>query len=161
MINQANRRPGHASYPSAIRSKPFAPVFTYSKELLNQSPAIVLDPTPQGQQLFGGAARLPVRLCDFSRGTRRHRPGRTQTLPAQEGRSEGSHGVRDALSADVDPVRAGRLLRLAGSEFDRPSQPPAAAGPADPGGCRISDARTRHRCRPRSSSGRGRAASST
>ena len=32
MINQANRRPGHASYPSAIRSKPFAPVFTYEKE---------------------------------------------------------------------------------------------------------------------------------
>lgn len=25
MINQANRRPGHATYPSAIRSMPFAP----------------------------------------------------------------------------------------------------------------------------------------
>jgi hypothetical protein len=32
MINQANRRPGHAAYPSTIRSKPFAPVFTYRKE---------------------------------------------------------------------------------------------------------------------------------
>jgi len=32
MINQANRRPGHAAYPSTIRSKPFAPVFTCEKE---------------------------------------------------------------------------------------------------------------------------------
>jgi hypothetical protein len=31
MINQANRRPGHAAYPSTIRSKPFAPVFTCAK----------------------------------------------------------------------------------------------------------------------------------
>ncbi len=28
MISQANRRPGHATWLSAIRSKPFAPVFT-------------------------------------------------------------------------------------------------------------------------------------
>ena len=32
MINQANRCPGHAAYPSTIRSKPFAPVFTCQKE---------------------------------------------------------------------------------------------------------------------------------
>ena len=29
MISQANRRPGHATCLSAIRSKPFAPVFTF------------------------------------------------------------------------------------------------------------------------------------
>jgi hypothetical protein len=28
MISQANRHPGHATYLSDIRSKPFAPVFT-------------------------------------------------------------------------------------------------------------------------------------
>jgi hypothetical protein len=31
MISQANRRPGHASCLSTIRSKPFAPVFTFQK----------------------------------------------------------------------------------------------------------------------------------
>jgi len=31
MINQANRRPGHATCLSTIRSKPFAPVFTFQK----------------------------------------------------------------------------------------------------------------------------------
>jgi len=31
MISQANRRPGHAACLSAIRSKPFAPVFTFQK----------------------------------------------------------------------------------------------------------------------------------
>jgi len=34
MINQANRRPGHATWLSAIRSKPFAPIFTFQKSLL-------------------------------------------------------------------------------------------------------------------------------
>jgi len=29
MISQANRRPEHAAYLSAIRSKPFAPIFTF------------------------------------------------------------------------------------------------------------------------------------
>ena len=32
MINQANRCPGHASHPSAIRSMPFAPVFNCPRE---------------------------------------------------------------------------------------------------------------------------------
>ena len=31
MISQANRHPGHAAYPSTIRSKPFAPIFTYAR----------------------------------------------------------------------------------------------------------------------------------
>ena len=31
MINQAHRRPGHATCFSAIRSKPFAPVFTFQE----------------------------------------------------------------------------------------------------------------------------------
>jgi len=31
MISQANRRPGHAACPSIIRSKPFAPIFTFHK----------------------------------------------------------------------------------------------------------------------------------
>jgi len=37
MINQANRRPGHAASPSTIRSKPFAPVFSYPKEQIIES----------------------------------------------------------------------------------------------------------------------------
>ena len=41
MISQANRRPGHAACPSTIRSKPFAPLFTFQicllSALLNRS----------------------------------------------------------------------------------------------------------------------------
>ncbi len=37
MINQANRRPGHATCLSAIRSKPFAPIFTFQKSQLSGS----------------------------------------------------------------------------------------------------------------------------
>jgi len=33
MISQANRHPGHATYLSDIRSKPFAPVFTFQIRL--------------------------------------------------------------------------------------------------------------------------------
>lgn len=36
MISQANRRPGHATWLSDIRSKPFAPVFTCQKNSLAQ-----------------------------------------------------------------------------------------------------------------------------
>ncbi len=34
MISQANWRPGHATWLSAIRSKPFAPVFTFQSYVL-------------------------------------------------------------------------------------------------------------------------------
>ena len=60
MINQANRRPGHASYPSAIRSKPFAPVFNCTKEQSANRPAIVPDCTSGRQRQFGMKSHIEV-----------------------------------------------------------------------------------------------------
>jgi len=41
MISQANRRPGHATWLSAIRSKPFAPIFTFQIRFPTLTPEIL------------------------------------------------------------------------------------------------------------------------
>ena len=94
MINQANRRPGHAAYPSAIRSKPFAPVFSCRKEQTIQS------------------SRYSTRFYARPPEAVRHKyPNRHERHPALAQRPvQGHHwGIREGLSDPPATHAAGTL----------------------------------------------------
>ena len=79
MINQANRCPGHAAYPSTIRSKPFAPVFTCEREHKTSALAILPHSTSGRQRQFGFPTAI---ACD--RAVRRATPVSRASCPRFE-----------------------------------------------------------------------------